>query len=320
MIVTVTPNSALDITIRARVERGQSHRVPPALRRAGGKGVNVARVLHGQHVPTLAVAPYGGASGQEFAADLRAAGIPHALVPVDAATRSSYAIVDDASGETTIFNEEGQPLLDTDWRGLRDQVRSALADASAAGDPAAGATVLVGSGSLPAAAPERFFGDLVELAQEARVRCIVDTSGAPLLAAARAGADLLKPNAGEAMAATGCDSAPDAVAALLAAGARAVLLSLGKDGLQWWEPGRQPLAARLPTSLSGNPTGAGDAVVAAVAAAWAQGNPAEDALRLAAAWSGAAVLMPQAGDISARWPDLADQVVFSPARKDVPCR
>ncbi|MDQ1607965.1 MAG: hypothetical protein QOE16_697, partial [Microbacteriaceae bacterium] len=42
MIVTVTPNPALDLTYTvARVQLGETHRVPAAASRAGGKGVNV---------------------------------------------------------------------------------------------------------------------------------------------------------------------------------------------------------------------------------------------------------------------------------------
>ena len=47
MILTVTLNAALDVTYEVRrLTPGAVHRVGAPAARAGGKGVNVARVLH----------------------------------------------------------------------------------------------------------------------------------------------------------------------------------------------------------------------------------------------------------------------------------
>src|SRR5699024_3636971 len=81
---------------------------------------------------------------------------------------------------------------------------------------------------------------------------------------------VLKPNAAEAMDATGTDTPLEAAAALIGAGARIVVCSLGSEGLLALERDDQahgpPRAwrAQLPEPLSGNPTGAGDALVAAL--------------------------------------------------------
>ncbi len=46
-IITVTPNPAIDMTYTVHgIIEGSSHRVPTPLSRAGGKGINVARVTH----------------------------------------------------------------------------------------------------------------------------------------------------------------------------------------------------------------------------------------------------------------------------------
>jgi tagatose 6-phosphate kinase len=55
--------------------------------------------------------------------------------------------------------------------------------------------------------------------------------------------------------------------------------------------------SRLPAALSGNPTGAGDAVVAALAAGLATGAARPQVLQDAVTWSAATVLQPVAGEI-----------------------
>ena len=142
---------------------------------------------------------------------------------------------------------------------------------------------------------------------------IIDTSGAGLLAAASAGATVLKPNRQELAEATGLGDPLAGARHLLALGAGLVLLSLGEEGmvaLAASDPERLH-SARLPRVLRGNPTGAGDAAVAAAAVAYATGQHRIDqVLRAATAWSAAAVLMPLAGDISAEHTALAAELVF----------
>ncbi|MDJ0357759.1 hexose kinase [Paenarthrobacter sp. PH39-S1] len=303
-VVTVTPNPALDITYTvAGLRPGGSHRVPAPLTRAGGKGVNVSRVAHQLGCPTLVISTAGGGTGAEFAADLRNSGIPNRLIPVTAQTRRTIALVDTGADLTSIFNEEGPALSASEWQRLVAAVVESLATAG----------VLVGSGSLPENAPADFYPALVELAHRAGVPAIIDTSGAGILAAAKAGADLLKPNNDELTEAMGERDLVTAALRLLEMGARRVLVSAGAEGMLAFDagtPGRY-LCARLPEPLRGNPTGAGDAAVSAAAVALAAGiTDLEEILRRATAWSAAAVLMPAAGEISPRHQELAGQLII----------
>jgi 1-phosphofructokinase family hexose kinase len=302
VIVTVTPNPALDLTWPVdRLTPGETHRVPAGAARAGGKGLNVARVLHQQGHPVMAVTTSGGLTGTELARDLAASALPHRLVPVAAATRRSAAIVDAATGEATILNEYGVNHSAAEWNELSDAVSASLPRAS----------VLVGSGSLPEGADTEFFARLVTDARRLGLPTVIDTSGPGLLAAARAGAHILKPNGEELAAATGDNDPVRAARVLIAAGAGLVLVSLGAAGMlavSAAEPS-QHRRARLPRALCGNPTGAGDAAVAAAAFSLAVGETApESILRRATAWSAAAVLMPVAGEISPRHPELAAEL------------
>lgn len=274
MIVTLTPNPALDLTYHLdALPLGDVGRVSPAAARAGGKGLNVARVLHQQGIAVHAVTTAGGATGQALAADLP---FPHTLVPVAGETRRSIALVE--PDRTTVLNETGLPLTPAEVAALQAPVRTTSAE------------TLVVSGSLPPGFPAEALADL------GAGRLIVDTTGPALLVACRAGAALVKPNRAELAATTGTDDLLVGARLLLAEGAGAVVVSDGERGLVAVSADRV-LRARPDRVIAGNPTGAGDAVVAALAAA----VPAEElaaTLDRAVRWSARAVAHPQAGELA----------------------
>ncbi|MRG61074.1 1-phosphofructokinase family hexose kinase [Agromyces sp. CFH 90414] len=318
MIVTVTPNPALDLTWHApSLVPGTTHRVPAGASRAGGKGLNVARVLHAQGRNVLAVTTAGGATGDEFAADLGRGGIPHVLVPVASATRRSLALVDDGIGEATVVNELGAALAPAERDALVSEAeRLGLA-----------AEVVAISGSLPPGLDADDVGGLVGRLTAAGVDVVADVTGPALLAAARSGAAALKPNRDELVEATGLDDPVRAARTLVDLGARLVVASLGGDGLLMVAGDGPALSARLPWRLNGNATGAGDAAVAAIcatlaehradrAAAGAVAGLDHDLLsalaRRATAWSASAVLMPLAGDLHPDHLALEREVILEP--------
>lgn len=291
----ITPNPALDVTyvLTAPLVEHGVNRVAEVTSRPGGKGLNVARLVAAAGED---VAVYGflgdptGAQVSELLTSL-APTITQRWTSVAPDTRRTVAVV--AGGDTTMLNEPGGTVSDADWQRLIEQ----LTDNITAGD------VVTISGSLPAgSAPERL-ADIVAAARAGGAIVVADTSGPALLAAAAAAADLVKPNRDELLEALGCADAEDGVRALLHSGAGAVLLSLGAEGMRLITP-TLTCSARLDQPVSGNPTGAGDSVVAAVAAALAARPAREvrddilrDALTTAVSWSAAAVLSPVAGEI-----------------------
>ncbi|MHA7179454.1 1-phosphofructokinase family hexose kinase [Arthrobacter sp. MDB2-24] len=302
-VLTVTPNPALDTTYSVpALHPGHSHRVAPPVVKAGGKGLNVARVIHQSGYGVHAVLPVGGDPGALLRADLAESGIPHSLVDVTPPTRRSIAIHDRATGAATLLNEEGGELAADEWRRISDAVLHRL--------PQSGC--LTASGSLPPHAPQDFYARLVEEARRGGLPTIIDTSGPALLAAARAGATVLKPNHHELLETTGETDPERGARALLALGAGLVLVSQGEEGmLAFAADDREGWHARFPTVLAGNPTGAGDAAVAAVAVLLAQGSTSvPDLLRAATSWSAAAVLMPTAGVLHEEYRVMADAVVL----------
>jgi len=303
VIVTVTPNPAWDVTIEApRVVHGATNVVAPARRRAGGKGINVARVLASRGVSVVAVAPVGTDDTDAFQVDL--ATVPHRLVGCAARTRSTYAIVESDSGVTTMITERGRAHRAGEWDLLHAVVREQLIQGSC----------LVVSGSLPPESPTGSASAFVSAAHDAGSPVIADLAGAHLLEAAKAGADVLKPNRDELQDAVGTADPLAGARALQDLGAGVVVVSLGADGLvvvprtasdDVWR-------ARTAGVLTGNPAGAGDAAVAAIACLISAGvhDPAIWA-HDAAAWAAAAVLAPLAGELSAQSETSQLEIVLS---------
>ncbi|MFJ3788675.1 1-phosphofructokinase family hexose kinase [Kitasatospora sp. NPDC090091] len=288
MIVTVTPNPALDVTYAVPALRPHTtHRVAAVHEQAGGKGVNVARVLHALGRPATALLPLGGPTGEVIRAELDRTGLPYLSVPLrpGAVTRRTVTVVDEA--DATVLNEPGPELTDEDWAAVLAGAAGLL--------PAAHTLVL--SGSLPRGLRPGAYGDLVRLAHRHGLPVVLDAGGAALTEALAARPTLVKPNAAELRDATGIADPLAAARALADGGARAVVASLGPAGLLAVTPDGA-WHARLPEGRvvrGGNPTGAGDAAVAALAAALADGGPWPQALAEAVALSASAVRAPYAG-------------------------
>jgi len=305
VIVTVTPNPALDVTYDVeRLVPHASHRVLQVREVAGGKGLNVAGVLRCCEVPVLATGAVGGATGEQLRADLDARGVAHRFARSSAPTRRTTTVVSLADGDATAFNEPGSPWPAEAWTALVQHVAD-LVDQHPV-------RVLVASGSLPPAragdAPSgassvasfagHAYADLTRVGREAGVPVVVDASKEALLGALAAAPDVVKPNLHELREVTGLDDPFEGAKSLQDRGARHVVVSLGADGLLAVAPDGTVTRARLGKDLRGNPTGAGDAVVAAVAAGLARGSSWSDCLVDAVAWSAAAVLQPTAGVVA----------------------
>lgn len=304
MIITVTPNPAWDVTYTLPdVRSSDVHQIDRVSEQAGGKGVNVASVLTSMGRESLVVAPVGGPVGEQFSADLQRRGIPTDLVGSPESTRRSTAVVDHI--RTTVLNERGPEQPSSVWTELVTVVRRHLPETDA----------LVVSGSLPPGAPDDLLPTLVEVSHGHHRPVILDARGPALARALTSAPDLVKPNAAEATETTGERDPVAAARAMVRAGARAAVVSRGAAGLVLITEDGLALTAYLNRTLSGNPTGAGDALTAALAAAMADASRSgrsltrEDwweALRHGVSWSAAAVLAPLAGMVDVQ--TIADVV------------
>lgn len=200
MILTVTLNTALDITYRVTSLRPHAeHRVSEVVERPGGKGVNVARVLAALGYGVTVTGFAGGPTGQVLRERLASTpGITDALVPVAGATRRTVAVVDRLTGDTTQLNEPGPHIGAAEWAAFLRTYDTLLADASA----------VALCGSLPPGVPVGAYAGLIRLARSAGVPVLLDTGGEPLRRGIAARPDIVKPNALELAELTGSHEPP----------------------------------------------------------------------------------------------------------------
>lgn len=286
MIVTLTPNPSVDRTIAVdQLRHGEVHRATSSRVDAGGKGVNVSRALAAQGVATTAVLPVGGPEGRLMEALLDAAAVPRVAVPVAGSLRMNVTVVE-PDGTTTKLNEPGPQLTDPELDALT----------AAALDRAAGASWIVGCGSLAPSMPTDLYAELVRRAHDLGVRIAIDSSGAAMRAAVAAGPDLIKPNHEELAELVGRDlptlaDVVDAARGLVAGGIATVVVSLGGDGAVLVDADSAIHArTRIPRRVS--TVGAGDCFLAGTLAAIAAGRDARDALLSGSTWGSAAVTLP----------------------------
>jgi 1-phosphofructokinase family hexose kinase len=304
VIVTVTANAAVDRTLRVgRLERGARTSVVEERVQAGGKGVNVARVLRGLGVPVHAVVVVGGAAGDAIVDDLAASDVPATVVRAPGESRTCLEVVEDDGVVTQLHGP-----------GVEGSEAVAGALLAACTDLAPTARWLALCGSLAPGMPPDTAARIVRLAARQGLRSAVDTRGPALAVALAEAPDVAHANAEELAEALGCTPEEAVADPRLAA-----------IGLAVWSAGAGPVRARSaaegcfttrpPTVTVRNPVGCGDALLAGLLARLDAGAGAAEALRFATALGAADAESPCAGRSDpGRARTLAGQVVVEDAR------
>ena len=310
---TLTLNPAIDetITLDALVP-GQVHRARGVRQNAGGKGINVASCLADWAVPVSAHGLLGRDNAAPFEALFAAKPITDGMVRVDGATRVNLKLVD--AHDTTDINLDGLAVTDETLATVLD----ALAASAAPGD------MVVLAGSLPPGCPPDCYATLVARLRGQGAHVLLDASGDPLTRALAAPVlpHVIKPNRDE-LAAWAGEPLADMAALLAAAralqarGVAKVVVSMGSEGALFVN-GDGALHARLPLPPLGplgvaSTVGAGDAMVAGIAAAHVAGLGLAETARLATAFAVAKLGMagpnlPERGGVEA----LAQDVILGP--------
>ncbi len=262
-ILTVALNAAIDttLTIATPLMLGESYKAESVLKLPGGKGINVARVLHILDVPVHVTGLVGGSAGEFIKKGLAEVGIEATFLPISGTSRICNAIVEDETHRVTEINEPGPIISETEATSFLNLFERLLKDARA----------VVLSGSLPPGLPNDYYVPLIHLAKLAGIPVILDTSGPALFPAVAAQPLLVKPNAAEAAQLLDGQmrSVEDAIRAgqhMRQYGAHMVAITRGEQGaVLVTDIGTWQATVHVPNPLS--PVGSGDAFIAGFIAA-----------------------------------------------------
>lgn len=315
MIITVTLNAAVDKSLSVPNFRiGRRHRTVEQTTMAGGKGVNVARILKTLGTPVIATGFAGGPTGTQIVEQLTDESILNDFVRIREESRTNTAVYDPTNGEQTEINERGPAVSAKEIELFRDKVLYL----------ARGADMVIFAGSLPRGVETDVYADLVREVRKLGIATLLDTDGEPLRHAVRAEPDVVSPNVLEAEELVGHEFNDEedraiAVREMCGLGAREAIMTLpdgcvacvqdqGAERLVrvWIEP-REAVAAR----------GAGDAFLAGFAAARYAGRPIEEQLRYGVACGAESTQRLGAGLVDAREVErlLGETTVGDPAAR-----
>lgn len=224
-IVSLTLNPALDkSTSTNKLIPEQKLRCADMRLDAGGGGINVSKGIMKLGGDTVAVFPQSGHNGLIIRSLLENMGIAVQTVEVSGETRENISVTEVNTNLQYRFTLPGLALSLEDAAACLDLIRKI------------GPDYLVASGSLPPGLPDTYFEEVAVFAKKNGMRFVLDTSGAPLRAAADEGLYLLKPNLGELCALAGVESlemnqVDDAALSIIHQGkCEVVVVSLGPQG------------------------------------------------------------------------------------------
>ncbi len=210
-------------------------------------------------------------NGRMFEQELHKEGVTYKFIWNEGRVREVYKFVDRRSMLTEIDNE-ASPVSKENADKLIDTVAELSKKCNA----------VVISGNCPQSLRDDYMERLIGTVDENALK-IVDTKGSYLNKLIKYGVDLVKPNLEEMQEAlhikiTDLDSMKTACKSVIKAGAKRVLLSLGKRGAVIYDGERTLYCTSLNVAMNST-AGAGDAMVAAATKALVSGASSEEILR-----------------------------------------
>lgn len=261
MITILSLNPALDRLIKI------NEFVPECLNKVedikvypGGKGINVTRILHQLGCEVAVIGFAGGDNGKKIDKVLDDEGITRNFAWIESDTRENIKIFNLATGKETEINQAGKADK-KDMELLQKSFKNMLKDTE----------VLVLAGSLPDGLPVDTYNTFIKFARYRNIPTILDTSGEYLRYGLKNKPYLVKPNLPEVEEITGLKitSIKDlekAVDFFRDKGIEFVTISLGEEGAVFANQNKSVWVKSTMDVKPVNTIGAGDAMVAALAA------------------------------------------------------
>ena len=183
-IMTVTLNPAVDKTYTTQgVVVGHVNRMRTMMKIAGGKGVNVTKILRQYGCEVAATGFLGGYSGRFIEEELEKRGAECRFVHVAGETRSNMNILAD-DGYVTEILEPGPMISDRERQEFLEQYDTLLSECG----------LVVLSGSVAQGIEEDIYETLIMRANASSVPVYLDSSGESMRLGMRAKPKFVKPN------------------------------------------------------------------------------------------------------------------------------
>lgn len=297
MIYTVTLNPAIDKTVEIDgLELGGVNRIVTMRTDAGGKGINVSKVISKLSGNSIAMGIVGGSTGADIENALAEMKIDTDFVKVESATRVNLKVIDTKHNVNTDINEPGAPVSGD----VIGEVENKLSKTIKKGD------IVVLAGSAPKGAPANVYAKLVRLCNAYEACAVLDVDGAFLQPALDAKPYLIKPNIDELsrffkVAIADKKEAVTYAKKLVEQGIQKVVVSLGGDGALFVDSEGAYYAHPVPVTVRST-VGAGDSMVAAICLGLDKGYSIEEIIKLSIATSAANVTC--SGTQAAEWSDI----------------
>jgi 6-phosphofructokinase 2 len=277
MIYSVTLNPALDRTLWVKkILPDESNRIEREERYAGGKGIDVSRVLTTLGVRNRAIGFVGGFTGEELEGRLLNEGIECDLFRISGETRTNIIVNDIGTGSQILFSDRGPEIRPYELMQMIHKVGKLE-------NP----EIVIISGSLPPRIHPEIYRKIIEMAKNKGARVILDTDGDALKVGILGLPDIIKPNLHELSRLVGEELIEigdiiKAACTVRKQGIGIVLVSMGSKGILLVGEKEQYLASPPKVEVK-NTIGAGDSAVAGFVYGLAMGKSHKEALVYAVA-------------------------------------
>jgi 6-phosphofructokinase 2 len=286
MVYTVTLNPSLDRTLWVdRIQPDDANRIEQEQRYAGGKGIDVSKVLTTLGITNRALGLIGGFAGEELEGRLLNEGIGCDFARISGETRTNIIVNDMSTGKQIVFSDKGPEVKPYELMQIIHKIeRLDHPD------------IVVISGSLPPGVHPEIYRKIVEMAKTRGAMVILDTDGDALKVGIQATPDAIKPNIHELSRLVDAeleemDEIMRAARGVRQKGIGMVLVSMGAKGILLVGEKEQYLASPPEVTVK-NTIGAGDSAVAGFVYGLAEGKGLKEALIYAVAAGTATTLRP----------------------------
>ena len=306
MILTVTLNAALDHTIHCdRIQMFQKNLAQSEHCWAGGKGINVARLLQQAREDVGCLVVVGGVRGEAIKQDLAAAGLAPTVIQAEGESRTCLELIS-APGEATQIHTTGIRAS----QATLEEIQSVLAKLA----PQASWVALCGS--LPRGANPNWFAALCKQIRTSGAKLAVDSSGDALRSAWQEAPDLIHVNREELETAFSQPLASFFEKERFPKGCH-VAISDGPNSISSWDGSRPGPTLTPPEITLRSSIGCGDALLAGMLLRLEANEGFTQALRWGCAMGSAAAEVPYAGSCDLkRAQQLLNQVEVIPPVSD----